>query len=115
MPGFALTTAASLTCAHQGQLTLTPGGQQVLATGAPVVTTADVNVVAPSCALSSSPTPTPCVKVDFGLAASTRVFVQGRPLVVQPTGPGTGLCLSAAQVPQGPPVVSTVQQRVVAT
>ncbi|WP_329280381.1 hypothetical protein [Streptomyces sp. NBC_01451] len=115
MPGFALTTAAALTCAHQGQVTLTPGQQQVLAGGAPVVTTADVNVVAPSCVLSSAQPPSPCVKVDFGPAASTHVLVRGRPLVVQPAGPGTGLGQSAAQAPQGPPVVSTVQQRVVAT
>ncbi|MFI7407077.1 hypothetical protein ACIBU0_00120 [Streptomyces sp. NPDC049627] len=111
MPGFALTTAAALTCAHQGQVTLNPGQRQVLAGGAPVLTTADPNAVTP-CALSSSQTP--CVKVDFTVAASSRVFVHRRPLVVQPTGPGSGVCQSAAQVPQGPPVVSTVQQRVVA-
>ncbi|MFJ3306453.1 hypothetical protein ACIPSA_25680 [Streptomyces sp. NPDC086549] len=115
MPGFALTTVTALTCTHQGQVTLTPGQQQVFADGAPVVTTADLNVVAPSCALSSSQPPSPCVKVDFAPAAAARVLVQGRPLVVQPAGPGTGLCLSAAQVPQGPPVVSAIQQRVVAT
>lgn len=115
MPGFALSTAATLTCAHQGQVTLTPGQQQVLAGGTPVVTTADLNVVAPSCALSSAQPPSPCVKVDFTPAASTRVFVQGRPVVLEPTGPGAGLCLSAAQAPQGPPVVSAVQQRVAAT
>jgi hypothetical protein len=115
MPGFALTTAAVLTCAHQGQITLPPGQQQVLAGGAPVLTTADVYVVTPSCALTSAQPPSPCVQVDCAPAAAARVLVQGRPLVVQPAGPGSGLCLSAAQVPQGPPVVSTVQQQVTAT
>ncbi|MFF1676508.1 hypothetical protein ACFVYG_10820 [Streptomyces sp. NPDC058256] len=115
MPGFALTTAATVACTHQGQVVLTPGQQQVLAGGAPLVTTSDVNAVAPSCALSGSSPPTPCVKLDFSLAASTRILVHGRPVVLQPAGPGTGTCLSAAQAPQGTPVVSAIQQRVVGT
>jgi hypothetical protein len=32
--------------------------------------------------------------------------------VVQVPGPGTGLCFSAEQIPQGAPIVSTVQTRV---
>lgn len=110
MPGFLLTIASQVTCLHQGKATLTPGQTQVLAGGAPVVTTGDLVAVAP-CALSSATPPSPCVKIDFSLAASTRVFVLGKPVVLEPAGPGAGLCLSAAQAPQGTPVITSVQLR----
>jgi hypothetical protein len=52
-----------------------------------------------------------------------RVLVSGQPvatmssqIVVLPSpGPGPGLCLSPEQIPQGPPIVSAVQPRVLAT
>jgi hypothetical protein len=44
---------------------------------------------------------------------STRVLINGMPAILQPT-PGTGpaICLSAEQIPQGPPTVSSLQTRV---
>src|SRR4051794_19158748 len=110
MPGFLLTTAAQVTCLHQGHVTFTPSQTAVLATGMPVVTAADLNVVA-GCTLSGATPPSPCVRIDFKPAVSTRVFVYGKPVVLEPAGPGAGLCLSAAQAPQGTPVITTVQTR----
>ena len=110
MPGFLLTTAAQLTCLHQGKVTLAPSQTQVLAGGMPVVTTADLNTVA-ACLLSSLTPPSPCITIDFGLAASSRVFVFGKPVVLEPMGPGAGMGVSANQARQGPPVIMSVQPR----
>lgn len=114
MPGFVLTTAVQVTCLHQGHVTFTPSQTAVLASGMPVVTAADVNVVA-GCALSGATPPSPCATIDFALAASTRVFVYGKPVVLEPMGPGTGLCVSANQARQGTPVITTVQTRAAGT
>jgi hypothetical protein len=111
MPGYVLTTGSQVTCLHQGKTTLTPGQTRVLAGGAPVVTTADLNTIA-GCALSSATPPSPCATIDFSLAASSRVFVNGSPVVLEPAGPGVGLCISANQARQGTPVISSVQIRV---
>ena len=43
---------------------------------------------------------------------ATRVFVNGTPPVLATSG---GIALSVEQIPQGPPIVTTVQPRVVAT
>jgi hypothetical protein len=111
MPGNVLTTGSQVTCLHQGKATLSPGQTRVLAGGAPVVTTADLNTVA-GCALSSATPPSPCATIDFSLAASSRVFVSNSPVVLEQPGPGTGLCVSANQARQGSPVISSVQTRV---
>jgi hypothetical protein len=110
VPGFVVTVASLVNCLHQGQVKVTPHSTRVLAGGSPIVTVADVNVVA-LCSLSSVTPPSPCVRVDFTLAGSSRVFVDGQPVVLEPLGTGAGVCLGAA--PQGTPVVAAVQQRVV--
>jgi hypothetical protein len=47
---------------------------------------------------------------------SGRVLVMGQPAMLLPSpGVGPGICQSAEQIPQGPPVVSAVQPRVIAT
>jgi hypothetical protein len=56
--------------------------------------------------------PQPCVKVQWTLV-STRVQINGQPVLLQPApGPGSGVCQSVEQIPQGPPVVNVIQQRV---
>lgn len=112
MPGFVLTTGSQVTCLHQGKATITPSQTSVLAGGTPVATTTAVVVVAP-CSLSSLTPPSPCVTIDLGQAASSRVFASGAAVVLEPAGPGIGLCTSANQAKQGTPVVTTIQQRVV--
>ncbi|WP_217995211.1 hypothetical protein, partial [Methylogaea oryzae] len=57
--------------------------------------------------------PQPCVTVKW-LMPSTRFLVGGQPVALLPApGAGPGLCQSAEQIPQGPPMVSTVQTRVI--
>jgi hypothetical protein len=47
---------------------------------------------------------------------AARVMVMGQPAAVLPApGSGPGLCLSIEQIPAGPPIVSTVQPRVIGT
>ncbi|HEY6796390.1 MAG TPA: hypothetical protein VI248_17065 [Kineosporiaceae bacterium] len=110
MPGFVVTVASLVNCLHQGQVRFTPRSTRVLAGGSPVVTVADVNVVA-LCSLAGATPPSACTRVDFTLAGSSRVFVDGQPVVLEPLGTGAGVCLAAA--PQGTPVIAAVQQRAV--
>jgi uncharacterized Zn-binding protein involved in type VI secretion len=111
MPGFAVTAASQVACTHQGQVKVTPHQFRVLAYGSPVITASDITVIA-GCALTSLTPPSPCVTVNFALAASSRVLIDGQPVVFEPAGAGAGLCQSAAQAPQGTPLISVVQQAV---
>ena len=50
------------------------------------------------------------------LMPSARVLVMGQPAMLVPApGAGPGICQSPEQIPQGPPIVGTVQPRVIAT
>jgi len=83
-------------------------------TGMPVATFADQYVIA-GCPfqipVGAGTKPQPCVKVQW-LAPATRVLVNGVPPVLATSG---GIAQSVEQIPQGPPVITTVQPRVVAT
>ncbi len=74
----------------------------------PVATLSDTSLVA-GCAFTVGPQPMPCLRVQW-LVPAVRVKVMGQPALL-PTS--TGLCLSPVQAPQGPPVVTTNQPRVV--
>jgi hypothetical protein len=112
VPGFVVTAASQVNCLHQGLVKFTPHQTRVLVAGAPVVTTADVNVVG-ACSLSSLTPPSPCVRVDFTLAGSSRVFVDGQSVILEPLGPGAGVCQAAA--PQGTPTIAAVQTQAAGT
>jgi hypothetical protein len=55
--------------------------------------------------------PQPCVRVQWTTPAA-RVLVIGSPVVLQTS---VGLCVSAESIPAGPPVLTTVQPRVIGT
>jgi len=108
VPGFLFHVGATAICPHGGQVTVIPTSPRVLVSGQPVATMADVCLVA-GCAFTIPPgKPQPCVKVQW-LVPATRVFVNGQPVILQTS---TGLCQSAEQIPQGPPVVIVTQPRV---
>jgi hypothetical protein len=87
----------------------------VLVSGQPVATMASQILVAGCVFTVPGPKPQPCVMVKW-LLPSVRVLVTGQPAMLIPApGTGPGLCLSAEQIPQGPPIVSAVQPRVIAT
>ncbi len=109
MPGFLVHVGATAMCPHAGQVTIVSTNVRVKVSGQPVATMNDTFTVA-GCPFVLPPagTPSPCVKIQW-MVPAMRVRVGGTPVILQSS---TGLCLSAAQVPQGPPTVLVTQIRV---
>ncbi len=115
MPGFILHTGAVLSCTHGIPAQIPPVQPRVLVSGQPVATMASQVLVVGCPFTIPGPKPQPCVTVKW-LVPTVRVLVMGQPALVQAApGPGPGLCLSAEQIPNGPPMLSAVQPRVIAT
>jgi hypothetical protein len=118
MPGFLLHVNAVMQCTHAAKATVAPSQPRVLVSGQPAATMlSPIGVV--GCPFQIpfgvGTKPQPCVIVKWAMP-STRVLVAGQPAALVPApGPGPGICQSAEQIPQGPPVVSAVQARVVAS
>src|SRR4051812_9105367 len=111
MPGLLYHVSASAICPHGGQVSVISSNARVLVSGMPVATMGYVYPIA-GCVFTVPPgKPQPCVKVQW-LVPAVRVLVNGQPPILQTS---TGLCQSAEQIPQGPPVVIATQTRVVAT
>jgi len=111
MPTPLFHVGASAICPHGGQVSAISANTRVLVGGAAVATIADTYTVA-GCAFTVPPgKPQPCVRVQW-LVPAARVLVMGQPAVLQSS---TGLCLSAEQIPQGPPTVVATQPRVLGT
>jgi uncharacterized Zn-binding protein involved in type VI secretion len=108
MPGFLLHVGAAAICPHGGQVTIIPASPRVLVSGQPVATLADTTLVAGCAFTVPGPKPQPCLTVRW-LAGAARVLVGGQPALLA-TSPG--LCLSAEQIPAGPPTVVASQVRV---
>ncbi len=106
-----LTQASTVSCPHGVPAQHAPSQARVRAAGAPVLVQSDLGQVAGCPFTLPSGTPSPCVTVQW-LVAATRVRVAGQFVLLQSS---TGLCKSGAQAPQGPPMVSVVQPRVMAT
>jgi len=107
MPGLLYHVGATAICPHGGQVTTISSNVRVLVSGQPVATFADTSLVA-GCAFTVGPKPQPCIKVQW-LTPAVRVTVGGQPALLQTSA---GLCLSAEQIPQGPPTVVAGQLRV---
>ena len=114
MPGFLVTTAASVICTHGANASFVSGNTRVKAAGAFVVVLSDVGTVS-GCPfqipIGTGTKPQPCVTVRF-LVPATRVRIGGQPAIIQTS---SGLCQSAEQIPQGPPTVVSTQVRAKAT
>ena len=105
-------------CTHMATVTTPPAQPRVLVSGQPVATLANMLTVA-GCPfqipVGAGTKPQPCVRVQWSLL-SARVLVAGQPALLQAApGPGAALCQSAEQIPQGPPMVTTFQTRVLAS
>jgi hypothetical protein len=115
MPGFLLHVNAAIQCAHGIPAQVIPTQPRVLVNGQPVATMSSQVVVAGCPFTIPGPKPQPCVLVKW-MMPSTRVLVMGQPAMLLPSpGPGPGICQSPDQIPNGPPIVSAVQPRVIAT
>ena len=116
MPGFLMHVNAACQCTHFAPATIVPTQPRVLVSGQPVATMNSQIVVA-GCLFTIPPVPKPqpCITIKW-LMPSVRILVMGQPAMLLPApGTGPGLCQSAEQIPQGPPIVSAVQPRVIAT
>jgi len=116
MPGFILHVNAGMQCTHFVPATIFPSQARVLVSAQPVATMASQVTVIGCPFTVPGPKPQPCVKVQWQMP-STRVFVMGLPVMLQPApGPGAGLCISPGPppLPNGPPIVTAMQPRVFA-
>jgi hypothetical protein len=94
-----------------GQMSIISSNTRVLVSGQPVATAIDIGTIIGCAFTVPIGKPQPCVQVKW-LVPATRVLVNGSPALLMP---GPHLCLSADQIPAGPPIVSMCQVRVVGT
>jgi hypothetical protein len=110
MTGYLLTVAATVQCTHGAATSVRTGNTRVDAGPNAVITADDLHTVTGCPFTLPNGKPQPCASITW--VPATRVFVGGRPAVVQQTGTGQGMCRSAEQIPQGPPQIAGVQTRV---
>lgn len=113
MPSPILHVGAVISCPHTGRVSPVTANTRVLVDGMPALLVGDTFPVA-GCAFEV-PTPSgdklqPCTRIQW-TGPAARVLVNGQPVLGTTS---TGLCLSAENVPQGPPTASGVQPRVMA-
>lgn len=115
MPGLLVHIGAITNCTHAGPVTANPNGLPhvfVNITQA-VLSIKDLHKVA-GCPFQlptpAGPKPQPCVLVR--LEPATRVFINGAPAAILTPA---AICQSIEQIPQGPPISSPIQKRVIAT
>jgi hypothetical protein len=110
MAGNSLNTMAMLQCPHGGTVQIVSTNTRVNAGGAPMALAADTYIVSgcPFQIPAAVPIPSPCVTVHW-IVSDVQDKVNGVPTLSQSS---VGLCLSAAQVPQGPVVVVNTQTKV---
>jgi uncharacterized Zn-binding protein involved in type VI secretion len=107
MAGLIVTAGATALCPHGGSVSIITSNTRVMLGGQPAATSADSFLIT-GCAFTVGPKAQPCIKVQW-LVPAVRVKVNGQPVVLQNS---TGLCLSAEQIPQGPPNIVATQPRV---
>ena len=100
-----LTTTSTVMCPHGGQALLLTSNTEALIDGAPALLQTDVHPIigCPFTPVAYSP----CVTVRW-ITAATQTSVRNVPVLLQTS---VGLCLNAAQAPQGIAIVVQVQQR----
>ena len=96
-------------CPHGGQVQATPSQVRVKVGGQIALVQSDLCMVA-GCVFTVGTKPQPCVKIQW-IVASLRVKLGGQPALLQSS---TGLCLSADQIPAGPPNIVQTQVRATA-
>jgi uncharacterized Zn-binding protein involved in type VI secretion len=111
MPGPLFHVGNTTLCAHGAPAQTISSNARVMVNGMPVATIADTTLVTGCPFTLPGGKPQPCVKVQW-LVPAARVMVMGQPALLQISA---GLCLSAEQIPQGPPTVAVNQPRVVGT
>jgi hypothetical protein len=108
MSGNLLHVNATVTCPHGGRAGSQPAQSRVLVGGQPVATVADLYTIT-GCPFTVGNKPQPCVTIRW-VTPSARITVNGSPALLQST---PALCQSVEQIPQGPPVITVIQQRTI--
>ncbi|API56739.1 hypothetical protein ABID08_006332 [Rhizobium binae] len=112
MPGTVLHTGTIASCPHGGILTVVKTtSPRVSVSYMPVAVLTDQGLVAGCAFTLPDGKPQPCVTTRW-IAAATRIRVNGQPVLINPV---TALCLSAEQIPGGPPIIAASQSRVMGT
>lgn len=104
-----LTTSATITCPHGGQGSIASPSQNAAKAGTPICTKDD-HVTIAGCPFTIGPNPSPCVSVQWTTAST--VCTAGGTAVL--TTSSVGLCMSAANAPQGPVQLAPAQTQVTA-
>ncbi len=100
-----LTTASTVMCPHGGTAQLVTSNTDALIDGAPALLQTDLH---PIVGCTFTPVAySPCVSIRW-VSGATQTTVRQVPVLLQNS---VGLCLNAAQAPQGTAVVVQVQQR----
>ena len=108
MPGFLLHVGANVKCPHAGTVTGAPSFPKVLVSGQVALTSFDMWAIA-GCTFTVPPSkPQPCVIVRW-TGPATKVLIDKKPAVLSLS---MGMCQSAEQAPQGPPIVASSQVKV---
>ena len=103
-----LTTLSTVQCPHGGSVILTTSNATTQIDGGFALLQTDVHSVVGCPFTTPVPKYQPCVSVRW-LTGATQTKVNQTPVLLQTS---SGLCFSAEQIPQGPPVVTQVQSRV---
>lgn len=99
-----LTTTSTVMCPHGGLAQLVTTNTDALINGAPALLLTDLH---PIVGCTFTPVAySPCVSIRW-LTGATQTTVRQVPVLLQSS---VGLCLNAAQVPQGTAIVVQVQQ-----
>jgi hypothetical protein len=110
MPGPVLHSGTVATCPHGGALSIIAASPRVMVSGMPAAVLTDQGMVAGCVFTLPNGTPQPCVTTRW-MVGATRVLANGQPLLINPC---VALCMSAPQIPGGPPIIASSQMRVVA-
>jgi hypothetical protein len=99
-----LTTTSTVTCPHAGQAQLITSNTEAKVEDAPMLLQTDMHSVI-GCTFAPGGVYTPCVTIRW-VSGATQIQIQGVPVLLQNS---VGLCLNAAQAPQGVALVVQVQ------
>lgn len=99
-----LTTTATVMCPHAGQALLLPSQTEARVRDAPVLLQSERHPIV-GCAFAPGGVPSPCLTIQW-VTAALKAKVHQIPVLLQTS---VGLCLNAAQAPQGPAIVVQTQ------
>lgn len=104
-----LTTTSTVMCPHGGQAQLITTDTEMLIDGSPALLLTDIHPIVgcPFTPVAYSP----CVSIRW-LTGAVQTNVHNVPVLLQTS---VGLCLNAAQAPQGTALVVQVQQKALGT